>query len=181
MLMGVARYSLYNLDEKKLSEENNMFRQMRRFKQQISDEECKEILKNEKRGVLSLIGDDGYPYGIPLNHFYYEKENVIYFHGAKEGHKIDAIKNCNKVSYCVYEKGVKRENHWSYDVRSVICFGKIHFVEDFDESIEICRKIWWKFGTDEKEFEEEIKRAGSRVLCLRFEIEHMTGKKVNES
>ncbi|MBR6060592.1 MAG: pyridoxamine 5'-phosphate oxidase family protein, partial [Spirochaetales bacterium] len=69
-----------------------MFRSMRRFKQQISDAECIEILKNEKRSVLSLIGDDGYPYGIPLNHFYDERDGKIYFHGAKEGHKIDAIK-----------------------------------------------------------------------------------------
>ncbi len=70
-----------------------MFRTMRRFKQQISDTECVEILKAEKRGALSLIGDDGYPYGIPLSHFYDERDGKIYFHGAKEGHKIDAIKN----------------------------------------------------------------------------------------
>ena len=68
-----------------------MFRKMRRFKQQISVAECIEILKNTKRGVLSLIGDDGYPYGIPIDHWYCEDDGKIYFHGAKEGHKIDAI------------------------------------------------------------------------------------------
>ncbi len=68
-----------------------MFRKMRRFKQQISDAECIEILKNTKRGVLSLIGDDGYPYGILIDHWYCEDDGKIYFHGAKEGHKIDAI------------------------------------------------------------------------------------------
>ena len=72
-----------------------MFRKMRRFKQEISLEECIEILTNEKRGVLSVIGDDGYPYGIPINH-YYKNDNCIYFHGAKEGHKIDAIMNLNE-------------------------------------------------------------------------------------
>lgn len=61
-----------------------MFRTMRRFKQQISDAECIEILKNTKRGVLSLIGDDGYPYGIPIDHWYCEDDGKIYFHGAKE-------------------------------------------------------------------------------------------------
>lgn len=76
-----------------------MFRPMRRFKQQIADSECKEILKNEKHEVLSLLGDDGYPYGIPLSHLYSEEDNKIYFHGAKEGHKIDAIKNYDKVSW----------------------------------------------------------------------------------
>ena len=158
-----------------------MFRKMRRFKQEISKEECIEILTNEKRGVLSMLGDDGYPYGIPLNHYYDKNDNCLYFHGAKEGHKIDSIKNCNKVSYCVYEKGVKKENHWSLNVRSVIVFGKMHFVEDIDMCREIGRNIWWKFGTDEKELEEEINRSLSRVLCLKLEIEHMTGKLVNES
>ena len=76
-----------------------MFRPMRRFKQQISEAECKEILKNEKRGVLSLLGDDGYPYGLPLSHLYSEEDGKIYFHGAKEGHKIDAIKNYDKASF----------------------------------------------------------------------------------
>lgn len=158
-----------------------MFRKMRRFKQQISNEECIEVLKNEKRGVLSLIGDDGYPYGIPLNHYYDEKENALYFHGAKEGHKVDAIKNCNKVSYCVYEKGIQKENHWSLNVRSVIVFGRISFVEDLEECKKIGRNIWWKFNQDEKELEEEIKHSLTRVLCLKISIEHMTGKLVNES
>ena len=158
-----------------------MFRKMRRFKQQISNEECIEVLKNEKRGVLSLIGDDGYPYGIPLNHYYDEKENALYFHGAKEGHKVDAIKNCNKVSYCVYEKGIQKENHWSLNVRSVIVFGRMSFVEDLEECKKIGRNIWWKFNQDEKELEEEIKHSLTRVLCLKISIEHMTGKLVNES
>ena len=158
-----------------------MFRKMRRFKQQISNEECIEALKNEKRGVLSLIGDEGYPYGIPLNHYYDEKENALYFHGAKEGHKVDAIKNCNKVSYCVYEKGIQKENHWSLNVRSVIVFGRMSFVEDLEECKKIGRNIWWKFNQDEKELEEEIKHSLTRVLCLKISIEHMTGKMVNES
>lgn len=158
-----------------------MFRNMRRFKQQIGDEECKRILVKEKRGVLSVLGDDGYPYGMPLNHYYDEKENVIYFHGAKEGHKIDAIKKCDKVSYCVYENGTKKEDHWSLNVRSVICFGKMSIIEDLDKCIEISKNIWWKFGSDEKELEEEINNSSSRVMCLKFEIEHMTGKMVNEA
>ncbi len=65
-----------------------MFREMRRKKQQLSFEECQEILNNEVRGVLSVIGDNGYPYGIPINYKYSTTENKIYFHGAKKGHKI---------------------------------------------------------------------------------------------
>lgn len=68
-----------------------MFREMRRFKQQISEEECIRILKEQPRGVLSMLGDDGYPYGIPLDYLYME-DGHLYFHCAKEGHKLDAIR-----------------------------------------------------------------------------------------
>ena len=80
-----------------------MFRPMRRFKQQLTQEECVEILNTEVRGVLSVLGDDDYPYGIPIDFYYNQQENKIYFHGAKEGHKIDSIKKHNKVSFCVYD------------------------------------------------------------------------------
>ena len=90
-----------------------MFRKMRRFKQELSERECIEILKKEPRGVLSMIGDDGYPYGIPMSHWYNEDDGKLYFHGAKEGHKIDAIQNCDKVSFCVYDEGYRKEGEWA--------------------------------------------------------------------
>ena len=71
-----------------------MFRPMRRWKQQLSDAECIAILEKEPRGILSVLGDDGYPYGIPMNHWYCEADGKLYFHGAKTGHKIDAISQC---------------------------------------------------------------------------------------
>lgn len=98
-----------------------MFRKMRRFKQELSKEECMEILKNEPRGVLSVLGDDGYPYGMPVTHWYNEKNGKIYFHGAKSGHKIDAIKNCDKVSFCVYDKGYRKENDWAAEYKERYC------------------------------------------------------------
>ena len=61
-----------------------MFRKMRRFKQQVTKEQCIEVLKNSKRGVLSLIGEDGYPYGLPINQWYCEEDGKLYFHGAKK-------------------------------------------------------------------------------------------------
>ena len=158
-----------------------MFRQMRRFKQQISNEECIEILKNEKRGVLSLIGDDGYPYGIPLSHFYDERDGKLYFHCAKEGHKIDAIKNCSKASFCVMDQGFKREGEWALNIKSVIAFGKIELVTDIKKAEEICTKLVQKFTDDQDYLEKELANALSRVQCLEFTIEHMTGKLVNES
>ena len=158
-----------------------MFRQMRRFKQQISNEECIEILKNEKRGVLSLIGDDGYPYGIPLSHFYDERDGKLYFHCAKEGHKIDAIKKCSKASFCVMDQGFKREGEWALNIKSVIAFGKIELVTDIKKAEEICTKLVQKFTDDQDYLEKELASALSRVQCLEFTIEHMTGKLVNES
>ena len=107
-----------------------MFRPMRRFKQQINEAECIRILKEQPRGVLSLIGDDGYPYGIPLDHWYCEEDGKLYFHGAKEGHKIDAIASCDKVSYCVMDEGFRKEGEWALNINSVIVFGRISLVTD---------------------------------------------------
>ena len=157
-----------------------MFRKMRRFKQQISDTECVEILKAEKRGVLSLIGDDGYPYGIPLSHFYDERDGKIYFHGAKEGHKIDAIKANPKASFCVMDKGFAKEGEWALNIKSVIAFGKIRLVDDIKKAEEICTCLVQKFTDDQEYLEMELKNALARVQCFEFTIEHMTGKLVKE-
>lgn len=158
-----------------------MFRKMRRFGQQISDSECIEILKNTKRGVLSLIGDDGYPYGLPIDHWYCEEDGKIYFHGAKEGHKIDAIKTCDKASYCVYDEGYRKEGDWALNIKSVIIFGRISLVEDDEKAREICTALTRKFTDDEEYLEKELKNAFPRVQCLELAPEHMTGKLVNES
>ncbi len=158
-----------------------MFRKMRRFAQQISEEKCIEVLKNEKRGVLSVMGDDGYPYGMPLNHYYCEEDDKLYFHGAKEGHKIDSIKACDKVSYCVYDKGYKKDGEWALNVNSVIVFGRMSLVEDEEKAKLICTKLCQKFTDDKDYLEKEIANSLSRVQCLELTPEHITGKLVNES
>ena len=157
-----------------------MFREMRRFKQQISQEDCIRILKEQPRGVLSMIGDDGYPYGIPMNHLYMD-DGHIYFHGAKEGHKIDAISKCDKVSYCVYDEGFRRDGEWALNINSVVVFGRIRIVEDEDKKREICIQLVKKFTDDEEFLEKELRNAYPRVNCLEIIPEHMTGKLVNES
>lgn len=158
-----------------------MFRKMRRFKQQISNEECIEVLKNTKRGVLSLIGDDGYPYGLPIDHWYCEDDGKIYFHGAKEGHKIDAIKACDKVSFCVYDDGYRKDGEWALNIKSVIIFGRIKLVEDEEKARVICTELVRKFTDDEEYLQKELANAFSRVQCLELDPEHMTGKLVNEA
>ena len=101
-----------------------MFRKMRRFKQQVPEENCIEILKREPRGVLAVLGDDGYPYTVPLDFYYDEGDGKIYFHGAKEGHKLDAIAKCDKVSFCVMDQGFKKDGDWALNITSVVVFGR---------------------------------------------------------
>ena len=140
-----------------------------------------EILKKEPRGVLSVQGEDGYPYGMPMTHWYNEKDGKIYFHGAKSGHKIDAIKNCDKVSFCVMDEGYRKEGEWALNIRSVIVFGRLRIVEEPEKVVEICTNLCKKFTDDKAYVEHELKHSGPAVLCLELEPEHMTGKLVNES
>ena len=156
-----------------------MFRKMRRFKQQISNEKCIEILKTEPRGVLALHGEDGYPYALPLNHLYYDGR--LYFHCAAEGHKIDAIKDDNKASFCVTDKGFKRENEWALNINSVIVFGKISFVTDKKKKENALRLLGNKFYPDPDDVEREIEKFLDKVCILEMSIDYMTGKLVNES
>ena len=159
-----------------------MFRQMRRIKQQLSEEECTEVLNNEKRGVLSVIGDNGYPYGIPLNFFYSESNKRIYFHGAKVGYKIDSIKKNDKVSFTVFEEGIPAKDKRGLNVRSIIAFGRIKIVKDRDKTLDICRHISRQFSFADNEFiEDEIKKFANSVTCLELIPEHISGKIINES
>ena len=158
-----------------------MFRRMARIKQQIPDGECIRILKEQKRGVLSVLGDDGYPYGVPLNHWYNVEDGCIYFHGGMQGHKIDALKKCVKVSFCVLDDGDRKEGDWALTFKSVIVFGKVRFIEDHAEALDICRKLSLKFLQDTAEIEAMIQRSGARVLCFALVPEHMTGKQVHEA
>ena len=158
-----------------------MFREMARKKQQISEEECVKILTNEPRGVLSVLGDDGYPYGLPINHFYNEDDGRLYFHSGKKGHKIDALLRCDKASFCAYDQGYKKPGDWALNIKSVIVFGRLRVVEDHEKALEISRRLSYKFTDDARYIEDEIVRSGPGVLVFELIPEHMTGKLVNEA
>ena len=158
-----------------------MFREMLRKKQQLPPEECIRILKEEPRGVLSVLGDDDYPYGVPINHYYCEDDGKLYFHGGKKGHKIDALKRHNKVSFCVYDKGFRRDGEWALNIKSVVVFGKIEFIEDQERVYRLAEELSRKFTDDEAYLQKELAESLPRVCCLELTIEHMTGKLVNES
>lgn len=156
-----------------------MFRELTRIKQQISNDECIEILKNEPRGVLSVLGDDDYPYAMPMNFYYDETENKIYFHSGQTGHKMDAVAKHDKVSFCVYDKGYHKNGHWSLNIRSVIVFGKIKVADSW--SADMMRELCKKYTDDMDYIENEIQHFASKTAVLELEIEHMTGKLVNEA
>ena len=156
-----------------------MFRPMRRFKQQLSQESCEELLRTQPRGVLAVAGDDGYPYAVPMD-FTYE-DGCLYFHCAQTGHKLDAIDRCDKVSFCVMDEGFRREGEWPLNISSVIVFGRMRRVTDEEEMIRRVRSLGLKFNPDPADVEREIRESLHHVCILKLEIEHMTGKIVNES
>lgn len=158
-----------------------MFREMSRIKQALTQEECIRILKTELRGVLSVLGDDGYPYGMPLNHYYNQQDGKLYFHSGKKGHKIDAIRRNNKASFCVYDEGFRREGEWALNIKSVIVFGRIEVVEDRETIYRISAELSRKFTEDEDYIQKEIEHSGPGTFMFTLTPELITGKIVNEA
>lgn len=156
-----------------------MFRPMRRFKQEVSREECIKILTEEKRAVFAVNGDDGYPYAVPVNFWYDSGSDKIYFHCAKAGHKLDAMLKDDKICFTVYNTGYRKED-WSYYVTSVIVFGRAKVMDDEEEKREKIKRFGMKYYPTEQEVDEEIRKDFSRVNFVEITIEHMTGKLVHE-
>ena len=158
-----------------------MFRELQRKNKQISMEECIELLKKEKRGVLSVLGDDDYPYGMPMNHWYNEEDGKIYFHCGKSGHRLDALRKCNKVSFCTYDSGYREDGDWALHVKSVIVFGTIAIVEDMETIADVARKLSYKFTQDEEYIQNEIDKYAKATLLMQLTPEHICGKQITES
>ena len=158
-----------------------MFRELVRKNKQLSNQECIRLLVNETRGVLSVLGDDDYPYGMPMNHWYNEEDGNIYFHCGNIGHRLEALQKHNKVSFCVFDKGYKPEDHWAYKVKSVIVFGRIDIIDDMERITDITTKLSYKFIQDDEYIKGEIESSGHRTLLLKLTVEHMSGKLVTEA
>lgn len=156
-----------------------MFRPLRRINQQISNEKCIEILNNQPRGVLAIQGENEYPYAFPMNHIYIDGK--LYFHSAKQGHKIDALSKDHKVSYCVMDKGLVSDDGWSLNIQSVVIFGKIAMIEDEEKAIDMVRKLAVKNYPTQDDIERIIKESAGHFYVFELNIDHMTGKMVNES
>ena len=154
-----------------------MFRKMRRFRQQLSSEECEQILRDATSGVLAVSGDDGYPYAVPVSHVY--RDGKIVFHGAKEGHKLDAIRRNDKVSFCVIAQDEVMPKERTTAYISVIVFGRARIVEDEAGLRRIAGMVGEKFSPDfPRECREETDEviAANTMLCVEITVEHMTGK-----
>lgn len=152
-----------------------MFREMRRKKQLLQEEDSIGILKNCTAGVLGVNGDDGYPYTVPMSYAYFDGK--ILMHSAKEGHKIDSIKKNNKVTFTVIEKDEVIQQTFTTHYRSVSVFGKARLLIDDKEKRIAIEKIVEKYSPDYlKEAYVEIEKEWDRFCLIEIKIEHMTGK-----
>ncbi len=157
------------------------FRALARKKQQLSDEQCKEILAQELRGVLAVNGDDGYPYCMPHNYYYNPDDGRIYFHSGKRGHKIDALKRDARACFTVYRQdGRIPDRSWAFFYNSVVVFGRVEFVEEPELRTEIFRRLSYAFTNDSEYVESEIEKVGKATALFALIPENMVGKRVKE-
>ena len=158
-----------------------MFRELERKNKKLPEDISIQVLKTETRGVLSMVGDEGYPYGTPMNHWYNEEDGAIYFHcGNAKSHRMDALQKDNKVSFCVFDKGYQKEADWALYVRSVIVFGKIEIIDDHEAIRDITTKLSYKFTDDTEFIERTIRNNIARTRLLKLVPEHICGKLVHE-
>ena len=156
-----------------------MFRAMRRSGQALSPEECDAILREGTSGVLAVIGDGGYPYAVPLSYFY--EAGKLYFHCAKMGHKLDAIGNDNRVSFCVIGQDRVMPERYTTCFRSVIVFGTARILQDAEEKRRAIERLTEKYAPGrEEERRREIGREFDRLCMVEISILHRTGKEAVE-
>ena len=151
-----------------------MFKEMRRKDKALTNNEMLEILQTAEYGILSTIGEDGYPYGVPVNYVYHN--NKIYFHAALTGHKLDNIAFNEKVSFCVVKDVELMPDDFNTKYKSVIAFGKVKEVPEAEKK-DIYVIILEKFSKDFMESGMEyMRKAGDDAKVFQIEIEHMTAK-----
>lgn len=156
------------------------FRELIRKKKALPCAECLRILETEKRGVLSVLGEGGYPYGMPMDHFYHAEDGRLYFHCGRIGHRLEALRACDKVSYCVMTAPEDIKGDWAKLIKSVIVFGRMEIVDDYERMVDITTKLCHKFTLDEAYIAQEIAQSGKGTLLLVLTPEHICGKRIEE-
>lgn len=156
-----------------------MFRAMRRKMQQLDIDRAERMLDEATSGTLALIGDGGYPYAVPVS--FVRDGSRIYFHGARSGHKYDAIKAEGRASFCVIAADEVVPERYTTHYRSAIAFGRVRIVEDESERDRSIRLLAMRYHpTDSQEHRERYIRDESEFCMFAFEIEHLTGKQSHE-
>ena len=157
-----------------------MFRPMRRSGQALGMDACKEVLSRGTSGVLALLGDGGWPYAVPMSYAFDGEK--LYFHCAREGHKLDAIRREARASFCVVDRDdVKPAEYTSY-FRSVIIFGRVRVLEDEAQmraAIELLARRYFPEDSAENR-RRAIEREWAGLCMLEMDIEHMSGKEAKE-
>ncbi len=155
-----------------------MFREMRRNRQLLSTEDTRAVMGRCTNGVLACLGDEGYPYAVPLSYVYVN--NRIYFHSAKAGHKIDAITRDPRVSFAVVDEDTIVSKEYTTYFRSVIAFGRARIAEG-DERLEAFRALVEKYSGDQPEEARHREIAGcAQAIIVAIDVEHITGKEAVE-
>lgn len=157
------------------------FRPMRRGRQALSEKEIDAILARGSAGTLAVLGDEGWPYAVPLSYVYHKGR--LYFHCASSGHKLDAVRACDKASFCVIDRNDVVPAAFTTCYRSAIVFGRARIVEDPAERMDAMRALAAKYSPHESEdaFRIEMKVSGSASLCvLALDIEYKSGKQAKE-
>ena len=158
-----------------------MFKPIRKKINEIDRNAAETLLESNRRSILAMNGDNGYPYAIPINYFYDSLEQKIYFHGAKAGHKVDALKTSDKVCFTVYgNERIDESESWAPYVQSVVVFGKCRLLEAGPESIVRLKEFAMKYYLDKSLIDDQIVRAGRATQMFEITIEHMSGKQVQE-
>lgn len=158
-----------------------MFRKMRRAeKKAITNEETIKLIKESKRAVLAVAGDDDYPYAVPINYYYDEAAGKIYFHSSLAGHKVASMKRNPKVCFTVYSEPEIRDLDWAPYVKSAVVFGKAAPIADPEEKRKVLKTFAMKYYPNEAEADEEIELDFKAVQMIEITIEHMTGKEIQE-
>ena len=156
------------------------FRPVRRKKSEIPREAAQEILRTARWGVLALNGDDGYPYAIPINFLYDAEAEKIYFHGAKAGYKVDALRKSDKVCFTACGEEIVKKEAWAPFASSAVAYGRCHLLESTPENMANLKRMAMKYYPDEESVDRAIASDTKGVQLFVIEIEHLTGKEVQE-
>lgn len=151
-----------------------MWRPMRRSGQQLPDKETETILACGREGVLAVTAG-GWPYAVPVNYCW--KDGKIIIHSAREGHKIDAVQENDKVSFCVVAEKTVIPEKYTTAYKSAIVFGRARLIEDPEAMIPFLDALAERFtGAPEEERQAYIRKYLACVAVIVIEPEHITGK-----